>query len=97
MKIDIHVATNGILEQRGYIILNSFDHEECLILCNWFERGEYKPKNLHSDIAFCDYGVCFTNPKTHQIWMTLSYDWLVGDEDEIIKYIKAHKDKKIWI
>lgn len=97
MKIDIHIAKGSELVNIGYIEAEGFNADKCFDMCNWEYSLKVKPKNLYSNIRTCNHGICFTNPKTKEMWLALSVGWLRGNEDKIKKYIKENEHELLWI
>lgn len=97
MKIDIHIAKGSELVNIGYIEAEGFNAEKCFDICNWEHSLKVKPKNLYSNIRTCNHGICFTNPKTNEMWLALSVGWLKGDEAVIKNYINENKDEVLWL
>lgn len=97
MIIPIHMAHHGELVPVGHAELDVFNQDELLELCNWVHYSMEKPHNLHSELCSCGHGVCFTNPETGQRHLALSFGWLVGDDDKILKYIHENQGEVVWV
>ena len=98
MKIDINVFPWYKTEpvDCGYIDMERFDAEKCFELCNWKHWTQEKPKELYSEIGSASHGICFTNPETNELWLCKSIGWLVGNEEEILQYVKENVNKLWW-
>jgi len=87
------MVEQGYIEDDISVIFNPEDYYD---LCNWSCYSNNKPHNLHSNIEYCNHGVCFYNPATDKYYLALTKGWLIGSEHRIKTYIKKNKDKMCW-
>ena len=66
-------------------------------MCNWKHWTQEKPKELYSEIGSASHGICFTNPETNELWLCKSIGWLVGNEEEILQYVKENVNKLSYL
>ncbi len=105
MKVDIYLYKQhygGKLKHDttptylGYAEVAHFFAEEIWDLCNWACWTKEKPANLHADITNCGHGLCLVNPITKHRHLSLSFGWLVGDEQTINDYVLKNVNNPLW-
>lgn len=97
--IKIYDCLSGEMVEHGYIeedINVKFDPEAYWHICNWSCWAKSKPHNLHSDIEYCNHGICFYNSATDKYYLALTRGFLVGSEHRIKEFIRRNKDKQFW-
>lgn len=81
-----------LVEEKGYILSETFNREECWDLCNWSCWCEKKPKNLLSPLEVVNSDVIFHNPTDDTYHLALSFGWFEAKSlNEVIEYCKKKR------
>lgn len=106
MRVDIYIFDQYIKEGKlmhklqprclGYVITERFIEDEIFNLCNWSHWTKEKPSNLYANIGSCGHGLYLINPETNKGYLALSFGWLTGNRDEILKYVQENQSNPLW-